>query len=148
LQEPIAQTPPPHEGVALAKLHTLPQAPQFAVLVERFTSQPLDGLPSQLPYGRLQVATAHAPPLQVGIALARLHAAPQLPQLATLVERLASQPLAAVESQLAYDPLHAMPQAPPPQVAVALAGTEQVCPHAPQLRVSDERLLQVWVPAQ
>jgi hypothetical protein len=47
LQVPTAQAPAEHTGVAFAREHTRPQAPQLLALVLVFTSQPLLGLPSQ-----------------------------------------------------------------------------------------------------
>jgi hypothetical protein len=49
-----------------------------------------------------------------------MHECPQLPQLAVLVLRLVSQPLAALLSQLPYPVVHApMPHVPIVQVAPA-----------------------------
>ncbi len=43
----MRQTPAAHEGAPLVLLHTVGQAPQCRGSVPRFTSQPLEGLPSQ-----------------------------------------------------------------------------------------------------
>jgi hypothetical protein len=111
----------------------VPQLPQFAVLVWRLTSQPLEGLPSQLPKFSAQLATAQAPALHAAVALARLHAAPQRPQLAALVLRLTSQPLPLLLSQLAKPLWQLMLQVDDAQVPRAFAGTGQVTPQPPQL---------------
>ena len=85
----------------LATTHAMPHAPQWATVVAVPVSQPLAALPSQLPKPAAQLATAHAPAEQVGVALGRTQALAQRPQLATEVARLTSQPLAALPSQLA-----------------------------------------------
>jgi hypothetical protein len=48
-QAPSAHAPPAQVAAALAKLHTVPHAPQCAVLVVVLVSHPLVALPSQLP---------------------------------------------------------------------------------------------------
>ena len=68
--------------------------PQFVALVVVFTSQPLAARPSQLPKLRVQVATAQAPPVQVGVALFAAQALPQVPQLVTSASVCTSQPSA------------------------------------------------------
>ena len=57
------------------------------------TSQPLEATPSQLPKPELQLATWQVLAEQVAVALGRLHAAPQAPQLLTLLVRLRQLPL-------------------------------------------------------
>ncbi len=64
-------------------------------------SQPLAALPSQSPKSGLHVATAHAPAVQVAVALAREQALLQRPQWAVDVRVSASQPLAVIPSQSA-----------------------------------------------
>ena len=59
---PIAHAPAEHVAEALAKLHTLPQPPQWAVLVV-LASQPLAAMPSQ----STQPAS-HAPSAQALLA--------------------------------------------------------------------------------
>ena len=61
LQGPKAQEPLEHRAEALRKLQDLPQAPQLE-MEEREVSQPLAGLPSQLPKPALQVPKAQEPP--------------------------------------------------------------------------------------
>ena len=82
----------------LALVQAVPQAPQL-VVVFRAVSQPLGSLPSQLPEPELQELIAQLPVEQVAVALARLHAVPQAPQL-VVVFREVSQPLLALLSQL------------------------------------------------
>jgi hypothetical protein len=53
-----AQEPELQLVVPCALVHALLQAPQFAVEVFRFASQPVEAKPSQLPYPELQ-AIAH-----------------------------------------------------------------------------------------
>src|SRR5689334_5172700 len=72
---------------------------------------------------------------QTETAFARLHVAPQPPQLARLVKTLVSQPLARSLSQLAKGMLQMMPQLPPVQVAVPLV-LLQMLPQPPQLLMS------------
>jgi hypothetical protein len=64
-----------------------------------FTSQPLEGSPSQSAKPVAQVVTAHALAAQVAVALGSAHARPHAPQLAALVRRSVSQPLPAAPSQ-------------------------------------------------
>jgi hypothetical protein len=49
LQLATAHAPIAHAGVALARAHARPHAPQCATLVAVLTSQPLAATPSQLP---------------------------------------------------------------------------------------------------
>ena len=87
--------------------HATPQRPQFAALVERFTSQPLEATPSQSAKPSLQ-AKPQAPAAQVARAFAgAAQAFPHAPQWATLVAVLVSQPLEAVPSQSPKVAVHA-----------------------------------------
>jgi hypothetical protein len=73
-----------------------------------------------------------APALQEAVPLLELQAAPQPPQLAALVSKFASHPLArALPSQSANGAVHTMLHVPLEQVAVPLAA-EQALPHPPQ----------------
>ena len=85
-QEPAEQTP-----LALGKLQLVPQAPQLALSVAKFVSQPLPTLASQLPKPALQ-ATEHPLVVQLAVPLFPLQALPQVPQWARLVSRRVSQP--------------------------------------------------------
>ena len=78
------------------------------------TSQPLAAIRSQSRKPAAQAAIAHAPAAQVVVALGSAHARPHAPQLAALVVRSASQPLAAEPSQSPNPPaqrttVHAAP---------------------------------------
>jgi hypothetical protein len=73
----------------------VPHVPQFDVLVFVFVSQPLVTLLSQLPNPLLQTIE-HVDDAHDGVPFVPLHAAPQLPQFAVLVLRLASHPLFAL----------------------------------------------------
>ncbi len=97
------------------------------------TSQPLAASPSQLAKPGLQDATPQAPPTQRGVPLGTLQRLLQRPQLLASAARVTSQPLAATPSQLA-EPVLQTPraQAPPTQLAVALAKAQRV-PQAPQV---------------
>jgi len=128
----VQHRPDVHAGVPPEALHTVGQVPQWAGSVFRFTSQPLlRALPSQLPKPEVQ-AIPQVPDVQLGVPLAPLHGAPQLPQWLRLVLKLASQPLPrASPSQLPKPDVQVMPQAPPEQVAVPLAEL-QAPPQLPQ----------------
>src|SRR5204862_421374 len=75
-----------------------------------------------------------APPVQAAVALARLQALPQVPQLASVVLRLVSQPLPTLPSQLPKPAVQAIWQAPPTQLAAPFV-VEQALPQAPQCEV-------------
>jgi hypothetical protein len=80
--------------------HARPHAPQFSRSVRMSTSQPFVAIPSQLPKPALQVKP-QAPAVQVAAAFARAgQTFPHLPQWIGLVAKFASQPLAALPSQL------------------------------------------------
>jgi hypothetical protein len=68
-----------HVVVPWAFWQLVPQVPQFAVVFVRFTSQPVDAKPSQLPKPALQ-AIEQAPPPHDGVPFVLLHGAPQPPQ--------------------------------------------------------------------
>jgi hypothetical protein len=131
-QVATAHAPAAHVAAPLGAAHVRPHIPQFAALVRVSTSQPLPGLPSQSAKPALHAPIAHAPAAQVAAALAKLHARPHVPQWAALVRVSASQPLAALPSQLAKPVAHAViAQAPAVHAPVPLAGL-QARPHAPQ----------------
>lgn len=113
--------------------HAVPHAPQFALLVARFVSQPFVRMPSQLPQPAAQLAMPHVPLVHDATPFAGVgHTFPQAPHVFTDVFRFDSQPLAMVPSQFAQPALHVpMLQAPPLQTAVAFAGGAQTCPHIP-----------------
>ena len=71
------------------------------------------------------------PPKQDAVPFGFVHALPQLPQLATLVLRFASQPFAALPSQLPNPRLQMGAQAPAEQTVVPFAFV-QAPPHEPQ----------------
>jgi hypothetical protein len=125
-QTPLAQTCP--EGQALL------QAPQCALLVCVLVSQPLAAIPSQLPKPVVQVPTPQVPAAQVCVVtLARAHARPHIPQCATAVWVLVSQPLAAIASQLPKFIAQApTPQAPAAQVCVATLARAHARSQPPQ----------------
>jgi hypothetical protein len=115
-----------HEAVAFARMgHTVPQAPQCAVLVRVSVSHPFVALVSQSPKPVAQVFL-QAEATHAGAALARVgQALPQALQFVTLVRVSVSQPLVASRSQLSKPVLHvAMAQAPAMQDGVPLAAAQ------------------------
>jgi hypothetical protein len=93
------QLPAVHVVEPFAFVQAVPQAPQFAVEVFRFASQPVEARPSQLPKPVLQV-TEHDPSAHDAVPLVPLQAVPQAPQFAVDVSVLVSQPFELFESQL------------------------------------------------
>jgi hypothetical protein len=87
-QAPLQRVCPEGQGVVQTPLTQVcplaqarPQAPQCAVLVWRFSSQPFVALLSQLPKLGLQLATMHALDAHAAVAFAKAHTRPQVPQL-------------------------------------------------------------------
>ena len=89
----------PQVEVELARLQTVPQPAQ---LESEFScvSQPLPGLPSQLPQPLLQLVSEQVPLAQLAVAWPRLHAVPQVAQSVSVVSEV-SHPFAARPSQFA-----------------------------------------------
>ena len=98
LQVEMTQAPAVQPDVAFARLQTLPQVPQLLAVVLVLVSQPLVALPSQLPYGAVQVMPQMPLP-QSGAPLVLLQTVPQTPQFAASVLMLVSQPLTMLLSQ-------------------------------------------------
>jgi hypothetical protein len=117
----------------------VPHVPQFAVVLVRFTSQPVDAKPSQFPKPPLQ-AIEQVPLPHDGVPFVLLHAWPQPPQWAVLVLVFVSQPFTALPSQLPNPALQDGTHAPDVQVVVPFAFTHCV-PQLPQF----ERLVFVLV---
>jgi hypothetical protein len=123
--------PDVHVSEAFARSQVTPQAPQL-VRVWVLVSQPLLGLPSQLAKPAAHDGT-HAPAVHTKVPFAFVQAAAHAPQFVVLVFRFASQPFAALPSQLPKPTLHApSTHADAEQLAPAFAN-EQALPHAPQL---------------
>src|SRR5579883_2094265 len=95
------------------------QAPQFRGSPCRFASQPFAGFMSQSAKPMLQASSEHCPFAQEPVALAKVQAAPQAPQFAMSVERLASQPFIGLPSQSPQGAL----QEPTPQAAILQPAT-------------------------
>jgi len=95
----IEQAPREQLGVPLVALHAVPHAPQLLTLVWVLVSQPLLGLPSQLPNPGLQLGE-QLPDTQAVEPLAFVQVTPQEPQVVVVV-RSASHPLPDTPSQLA-----------------------------------------------
>jgi hypothetical protein len=132
---PQLVNPAPHTHALLTHdefaTHTTPQAPQFASFDASSASQPVPGRPSQSLKPTLHMAIVHDPAVHALVALAAVHARPHIPQLVTVLVA-ASQPLAALPSQLPKPMLQlAIAHEPVAHVGVALA-TVQGAPHAPQ----------------
>ena len=72
--------------------------PQFASVVFRFTSQPLEASPSQLPNPVLH-AMEHEPSEQPGVPFVLLQTVPHAPQFVALVSVFVSQPVEPIPSQ-------------------------------------------------
>jgi hypothetical protein len=127
-----AQTPAVQVVEPLALVQPLPQAPQCAVVLFRFVSQPLlRALLSQLPQPALQTM-AHAPAEQEALPLVVLHGALQEPQWVRLVWVFVSQPFVATPSQLPQ-PLEQVPSVQTPLTQVSPAfGRSQSFPQPPQ----------------
>jgi hypothetical protein len=133
------QVPDAHVSPAA---QALLQRPQWVIEVRVSTSQPLAASPSQFAKPALQVK-AHAPALQVAVALARAgQALPHDPQFAAEARVSTSQPLAALPSQSAEPVMHALPHTPAAQVGVPPAEAVQRVVHAPQVAGSVWRLRQ------
>jgi len=114
----------------------LPHIPQLFASLVVLISHPFAGLPSQSAKPVLHVLTAQFDALHVAVALARLHACLQPPQLLTSLVVLISHPSDAVLLQSA-NPLEqdAIAQFDEVHVAVALARLHTL-PQLPQLFTS------------
>jgi hypothetical protein len=129
LQLATAQVPLPHVAVPFMVVHALPHAPQLTFVFSG-DSQPLLGLPSQSPKPALQLTIAHVPVEHVEAALARLHAVPHPPQLASVLSGVSQScptalqcPKPALQLVIAHVPV--------PQLAVPFI-TVHAVPHPPQ----------------
>jgi hypothetical protein len=98
LQVVSEQTPVAHDSLAFGRSHSVPQPPQ-SVRVLSEVSQPLFGLPSQLPNPDRHDGV-HTPATQEVVPLALVHALPHSPQFALVLSAI-SQPLGISPSQLA-----------------------------------------------
>jgi hypothetical protein len=124
-------------AVALAPLHTAPHAPQFAVDVLVFVSQPLFLLPSQS--AKLPVQTGvQTPATQLVVPFAFVQAMPQPPQLLMSVVVGVSQPFFGLPSQSAKPALQVGTQTPAVH-AVEPCAFEQAMPQPPQLLIFDAK---------
>lgn len=126
-----------HVGVALAKLHRRPHAPQLFGSSLVCDSHPLVKVPSQLEYPDPHVK-AHPPNEHTAFALgADGHARPHDPQLRASALSDASHPFEASPSQSAYPVRQRNPHAPLVHTDVALGRVGHAIPQPPQLRVSE-----------
>jgi len=123
-----------HEDMQLPAEHTCPAAHARPQLPQLAVSRPRGA--HVVPHIVVPTGQEHAPPLHVPLVG---HAVPHAPQCWTLFAVAASQPLAALPSQLAYPAAHApTPHAPAAHVAVPLAAVHARL-HMPQW-VSDVRV--------
>jgi hypothetical protein len=99
-QLPIWQEPPEQEGVALVRLHVVPQEPQ-SVKVSREVSQPSALLPLQSSHSESQLPIWQLPPLQLAVACGSPQGVLQEPQSVS-VSREVSQPSESVELQSSH----------------------------------------------
>jgi hypothetical protein len=137
--QPMLHAPSEQFAVPLAELHAAPQAPQLDTVESVFVSHPFAGFASQLAKPAAQAPSVHTPDTHVSLAFARLHTAPQAPQLGRLVFRFVSHPSAPLPLQSPSPGLQTvMPQTPATQLGVPpVAG--HALPHAPQFETL------VWV---
>jgi hypothetical protein len=125
------QTPVVHAVDPFGFVHAVPQAPQFAAVVLRLTSHPVEARPSQLPKPVLH-AMVQAPREHPAEPFVPLQAEPQAPQFDTFVSVLVSHPFPALASQLPNPELHVPSvQLPVTQLALALV-LLHTAPQAPQ----------------
>ena len=98
MHELITQPPPEQAGFAFARLHALPQPPQFWTSVFVEISQPSPFVLLQSAKPDEHATMLQLPLAQVSLAFARLQTLPQPPQFERLDEISVSQPYAAVQS--------------------------------------------------
>ena len=148
----MTHAPPTHE--LPTALHGTPHAPHDVLLLDRFVSQPLLALPSQLPNPPLHAPSAHAPFAQVAPAFGNEHAVWQVPHVVG-DERSASQPLMGLPSQSAKPGAHAVhvkfaahPRCRPAIAPLMQSASEQQAlqPEAPQQVVPAAHAADVQVP--
>jgi hypothetical protein len=131
----MAHDPLLHAGTELGGAQFIPQPPQFEVEVVVLISQPFDAMWSQSAKPELQLAIAHVPPLQVGVAFGVVQTMLQPPQLLTSVWPLMLQPVVYLPSQFRKPVLQGpRPQTPLLQSAVPFC-SEHTVPHMPQFCV-------------
>jgi len=144
---PAAQDVPPPQA--------RPQAPQLALSVCAFTSQPSPACPLQSRNPLTHDATLHAPPLQAPEALGGRQAIPQPPQWASEPLVSVSHPVTALPSQSPQPALQSSEHAPLVQRGEPFCDGHTLL-HAPQLLTSPAMLVsqplevtrsQSWYPA-
>jgi hypothetical protein len=134
--------PVEQSATAWDRRHATPH-PVQSVSVPSGVSQPSSGIMLQSAKPGSQLATAHAPLVQVGRAFGSMHALPHAPQFASDVPRSASQPLPAIMSQSSKPMRQTAPHALVLQVAIVPGGVGQVMPQPPQLPTLDVRSTQL-----
>jgi hypothetical protein len=120
----IPQTLLVQMAVPFVPTQTLLQLPQWFWSAVMFTSQPSVGSPLQSAKPGLQLPMAHLPLLQMAVAFAIEHLAPQLLQLEASVFRFDSQPLLHWASQLSNPGMQVPVQILLAQLGIALAGAQ------------------------
>jgi hypothetical protein len=111
---------------------TIPQTPQFAVLVRRSTSQPFAAFASQLAKPPLH-ANVHIPAAQPTVAPETASQGAQEPQCSGSARGSTSHPFAAFASQSRRPALQARVQAPLTHIAVVPVVAVHAALQAPQL---------------
>jgi hypothetical protein len=131
------QAVPTQSVVPLEFVQVLPQTPQWASLFVKFVSQPLPGVPSQLPKPAVHVPSVHMPLGHVSVAFARLHGVPHALQSVS-VSMLVSHPSSGLPLQFRQKPLHTGAQSYVPGIPVQLVVPcpfVHVLPHEAQFAV-------------
>jgi hypothetical protein len=114
-------------------LHEKPQLPQLPLLKFRFTSQPVDGSPSQLAKLGLQSPSPQTPSWQIGEAfLGSAQTVVQPPQWVTSDRRSVSQPSRGLPLQSPKPGLHESAWQDPAMHAPRPASPAQLTVHEPQ----------------
>jgi hypothetical protein len=139
-QDWIAQLPFEQVGVACARLHAALHAPQFALEVFVFTSQPSLESMLQSSNGAVHVPTRHVLATQSAVeTCGRLHGELQPPQFAGSVAVFVSQPFVPRPSQSSNAPVHVETEHPPFTHWPVPLTIVQVALHAPQFVADVER---------
>ncbi len=115
------------------------RAAEHARTAPQFNSHPSTALALQLFQPEVHDATVHVLAAQLGTPLATAHGLAHAPQFASDVRRSASQPFAAIPSQLPKLVLQVKPHVAPVHALLAFATAGHAAPHIPQL-ASDVRV--------
>jgi hypothetical protein len=130
----IEQAPLVQAGVALGRLQTVAQAPQWLGSLLTAVSHPLLGSPSQSANPLAQVGLQF-PAVQVEVPWSLAHEIAQVPQWSAVLARSVSQPSFAFWLQLPHPELQLIKHWPALQEGVPLA-VLHLLPHPPQFKGS------------